>query len=358
MAIIHPSALALVPTNVARYNTVHLAAIGRFDMLPFDLGIPTLLFGVGETDLNHLLTKLAKYPNLELKVLLKNGEVELRLLSSSWSGEIEAIYIPILEPAGSFDQFRDIIARLRNPQDGCPWDTKQSISSLRKNLLEECYEVLEAIDTTRFQELEEELGDLLLIIVMIAQIGEEEGIFNSASMIRSIAEKMIRRHPHIFSDTIVESVEDVFANWEEIKKQERAQKEKRITSILESVPFSLPALSQAQQLQDRAARVGFDWPEINPVLDKIREEADEINRAQSPSELESEFGDLFFVLVNFARWKKIDAETALQRANRKFRTRFRYIEEQVTQEGKELTDKSLTELDEYWNEAKKSEGGL
>lgn len=358
MPKINPSILSIIPEDVNRFNVLDLKALGRFDSLPFDPGFPALLYNLDQSSVNQLCSKLNPYKTVEVTTIDSDGKVQITSIDQIVTAKREAIFVPTLQPAGSFDQFRDIIARLRNPEDGCPWDTKQTIASLRSNLLEECYEGLEAIDTSRYEDLEEELGDLLLIIVLLSQIGEESKIFNAAGMIRSISEKIIRRHPHIFADTVVAGVEDVFSNWEEIKKQERAKKDVQPESILESIPVSLPALSQAELLQKRAARVGFDWPDIDPVLEKIQEEANEINNTTNQNELEDEIGDLFFVLVNFARWKKIDAETALQKSNRKFRNRFRFIENQVAREGLELKDKSLDELDAYWNEAKKVEGGL
>jgi len=357
MPPINPSIFSIIPVDVHRFNVLDLKAVGRVDSLPFDPGFPALLFNLDQKNIQQLISKLKPYKTVEVMTLRRDGKIESILTNQIMAGEVEAIFVPTLQPAGSFDQFRDIIARLRDPDNGCPWDVKQTIASLRSNLLEECYEGLEAIDASRYEDLEEELGDLLLIIVMLSQIGEEDKLFNAAGMIRSISEKIIRRHPHIFADTVVEGVEDVFSNWEEIKKQERAQKERQPESILESIPVSLPALSQAELLQKRAALVGFDWPDIGPVIEKIQEEVNEIKDSNNQNELEDEIGDLFFVLVNFSRWKKIDAETALQKSNRKFRNRFRFIETQVAWEGLGLKDKSLEELDQYWNEAKKVEGG-
>lgn len=357
MQKILPKILKLIPKDQPRATILNLDEIGRFDSIPFDPGIPALIVEPTKQSIERLVKVTFGYSETIVSVLLRNGDLMRKPLGSLVDDEVLAFYIPALRDMGSFDQFRDIIARLRAPEDGCPWDTKQTIRSLRKNLLEECYEALDVIDTGKYADLAEELGDLLLIIVMIANIGEEEGIFDLAEMVTSITKKMIRRHPHIFGDVQVNGVEEVFVNWDQIKKQERAEKKVDDNGLLDGVPKSSPALSQGQQLQDRAARVGFDWPNIGPVLEKIIEEANEVRNAEPGEALESEIGDLFFVLVNFARWKKIDAETALQRTNQKFRRRFSYIEERVKEEGLELTDKSLDELDAYWNEAKKIEGG-
>lgn len=355
MTVIKPNYLTLIPDGQNRFSVVDLRSIGRFDSIPFDPGIPVLLVDLSPSAVSHLSAITEHYHRTNIRGLVVTGEVIECELGQMKDHDLEAAYIPPLCQEGSFDQFRNIIARLRAPEDGCPWDTKQTIRSLRKNLLEECYEALEVIDSGKYDALEEELGDLLLIIVMIARIGEEEGIFDLAGMLRSISKKMIRRHPHIFGDAHVDGVEDVFNNWDQIKKQERVEKDEAENGILDGVPRSTPALSQGQQLQDRAARVGFDWPDVEHVIDKVVEEAKEVKNADNADELEAEIGDLLFVLVNFARWKKVDAETALQRTNQKFRRRFSYIERRVYEEGKELTDKTLDELDAYWNEAKRLE---
>lgn len=357
MANITTTQLKLYPTDAEKVTIVDLAAIERFDSIPFDPGFHALLLNPTERSVEQLRKALRFYDAVEINVVNTQAEVSRIEISVLSSEKIEAILIDPLMVDSSFDNFRDIVARLRAPEDGCPWDTKQTIQSLRKNLLEECYEALDAIDSSSYKDLEEELGDILLIIVMLARIGEEGSGFNLAGSIRSITQKMIRRHPHIFGEVEVSGVDEVFANWDAIKKQERATKSEVFKSLLTSVPRSAPGLSQAQQLQDRAARVGFDWPIIDDVIDKIEEEVNEVKQADDPEHLMAEIGDLFFVLVNFARWKKIDAEESLHRTNTKFRRRFQYIEERVSAEGKELTDKSLDELDSYWNEAKKKEGG-
>jgi len=266
--------------------------------------------------------------------------------------EIEfALYLPPLPAGASFESFQEIIAHLRSP-DGCPWDRKQTHHTLRKHLLEESYETLAAIDEGDPAKMREEFGDLLLQVVLNAQIGYEYDEFTMNEVLQGIHDKIIRRHPHVFGQTAVNGVEQVLSNWENIKKEERRQKGDGETSLLEGVPAALPALSQAQEYQERAARVGFDWPEIEGVLEKIREEVEEVRRSSHPAELSAELGDLFFTLVNLARWKGVDAEAALRAANLKFKKRFAYLETCAQEMGRSMSELTLRELDDLWNEAK------
>ncbi len=202
--------------------------------------------------------------------------------------------------------------------------------------------------------MQEEFGDLLLQIVLNAQIASEEGEFTANDVIRGIYDKIIRRHPHVFGDARVAGVEGVLANWEKLKEKERKQADQQ-RGLLDGVPSAMPALSQAQEYQDRAARVGFDWPEIEGVLDKVAEEISEVRNARNPAELESELGDLLFALVNLARWKKVDAEAALRGTNQKFKKRFGFIEQRARDEGQSLSDLSLDQMESLWQEAKKRE---
>ncbi len=201
--------------------------------------------------------------------------------------------------------------------------------------------------------MREEFGDLLLQIVLNAQIANEFDEFSLTKIIKSIYDKIIRRHPHVFGDAKVGDVNGVLQNWEKLKEKERGKK-KDNKGLLDGVPMTLPALTQAQEYQDRAARVGFDWPEIGGVLDKVKEEIEEIKRAETTFELASEIGDLFFVLVNLARWKSIDAESALRGTNMKFKKRFGYVEQSAKKQGRNLSDMTLEEMDAFWEEAKKS----
>ncbi len=268
-------------------------------------------------------------------------------------GLLSSLYVPPLGDGTAFESFQEIVAHLRAP-DGCPWDKEQTHSSLRQHLLEESYEAISAMDAEDFPAMREEFGDLLLQIVLNAQIASEEGEFTANDVIRGIYDKIIRRHPHVFGDVKVAGVEGVLANWEKLKEKERKQ-EKKEKGFMDGVPIALPALSQAQEYQDRAARVGFDWPEIQGVLDKIAEEVQEVEQADSETQLSSELGDLFFALVNLARWKRVDAESALRGTNQRFRRRFAHIEQGARQQGRNLSDLSLDEMEAFWQEAKKAE---
>ncbi len=265
-----------------------------------------------------------------------------------------ALYLPPLPPGNSFESFQEIIAHLRAP-DGCPWDREQTHQTLRKHLLEESYETLAAMDENDPSKMREEFGDLLLQVILNAQIGYEYGEFTMSEVLKGIYDKIIRRHPHVFGQTQVDGVGQVLTNWENIKKEERRKKGDGEKSLLDGVPAALPALGQAQEYQQRAARVGFDWPEIDGVLEKIREEIEEVRHAANPEQLAAELGDLFFALVNLARWKEVDAEAALRATNLKFKKRFIYIEQRANQQGRALKEMSLQELDDLWNEAKEKQ---
>ena len=261
------------------------------------------------------------------------------------------LYIPPLEPGSSFEAFHEIVARLRAP-DGCPWDREQTHASLRSHLLEEAYETLAALDSQEPGHMVEEFGDLLLQIVLNAQIGNEEEGFSMVDIFKKIHDKIIHRHPHVFGDVQVSGVENVLQNWEKLKADERMTNGDHEKGILDGVPVALPALIQALEYQDRAARVGFDWPEIQGVLEKIVEEIREIQKADDPIELEDEIGDLFFALVNLARWKHVDAESALRSTNMKFKKRFARIEAVANQQDRKVSDLSLDEMEAIWQLAK------
>ncbi len=228
------------------------------------------------------------------------------------------VYFPPIENQTSLISFINLIAHLRAP-DGCPWDRKQTLLTLRTNLLEEAHEVLEAIDHEDMESLEEELGDLLLQIVLQAQIASEGDEFNLYKVINGIFKKIVFRHPHVFGDVEVDGVKGVLQNWEKWKAEERLKKSKpENASILASVPKNLPSLALAQKYQERAARVGFDWPDISPVIEKIDEEILEIKNAADKPSLERELGDLLFAAVNLIRWHGFDAESTLRQMNQRF----------------------------------------
>ena len=268
---------------------------------------------------------------------------------------IEAMILPARAADASLVSFEELIAHLRAPE-GCPWDRKQTHDSLRKYLLEETYEALDALDQKDMDGLREELGDILLQILLHAQIATENGDFNMAEIIEGINCKLVFRHPHVFGDAAVDGVKGVLQNWEKLKEQERAENGKDAEKgLLDGIPQSFPALAQAQAIQDRAARVGFDWKEIEPVMAKVMEEYEEVQSAPNEEERAKELGDLLFAVVNLVRWYKVDAESALRGTNLKFRRRFSYIEKKSKTIGKPMQEMSLEEMDHYWDEAKQEE---
>ena len=262
-----------------------------------------------------------------------------------------SLFIPSLGEGTSFEAFAEIVAHLRAP-DGCPWDKEQTHQTLRKHLLEESYETLSAMDANDVDGMREEFGDLLLQIVLNSTIAHQDNEFKFTDVTKHIYDKIVRRHPHVFGDVKLDGVDGVLQNWEKLKEKERSKK-KEDKGMLDGVPAALPALSQAQEYQDRAARVGFDWPEIENVLDKVREEIEEVKTAENPEQVKAELGDLFFVLVNLARWRGVDAEAALREANIKFKRRFAHVENSAKKQGRNLSDMTLEEMDAFWNEAKK-----
>jgi MazG family protein len=262
------------------------------------------------------------------------------------------------------DQVRrllEIMAALRDPETGCPWDVRQDFDTIAPYTLEEAYEVCDAIDRRNYSELREELGDLLLQVVFHSQMAAEAGHFTFEDVVLAINEKMVRRHPHVFKRDDGQEGEPVSVGaikrfWEEEKARERSKKDNH--GLLEGVALALPALKRAQKLQKRAAGVGFDWPEMAGVIDKIHEELEELQRAvqqQNRSAMNEELGDLLFTCVNLARHLNADAEDCLRQVNRKFESRFARMEALVKNRGKRLSDCSLDELDALWNSAKRDE---
>jgi tetrapyrrole methylase family protein/MazG family protein len=267
---------------------------------------------------------------------------------------LSAMLVPEISADASFDAFREVIAHLRAP-DGCPWDRKQTHQSLRSGLLSEVYEVLDALDAQDIPALREELGDLLLQIVMHAQIAHEMQEFSMAEVIQGISRKIVHRHPHVFGEVEVKGAEHVLELWEKIKAGERKENGEEQKGMLDGVPAAYPALAQAQEVQERVARVGFDWDEIDGVWEKVHEELVELQQAQDVAARADELGDMLFALVNLARWLKIDAESALRETNQRFRRRFRHVEQRAALEGRSLNDMTLAEMDVYWDEAKRLE---
>ncbi len=264
------------------------------------------------------------------------------------------------DAGAKFLQLIRIMQRLRSP-DGCPWDLKQTFDTIKPYLLEETYEVMEAIDRRDWPHVAEELGDLLLQPVFFAQMAAEENLFTISDSLDAINQKLIRRHPHVFGDATANTAEDVKARWDEIKKEEKAEKGigSGANSELDAVPRALPALVEALKLSKKAAGTGFEWPDIQGVVAKVEEEVRELAEARESlqqDEVEHEVGDLLFTLVNLARFLKVDPEQALRKTNTRFRERFGYIEQTLKTSGEKLEETPLDRLEELWQQAKRQPG--
>ena len=260
----------------------------------------------------------------------------------------------INNPSKGMLRLQEIMRALRDPEGGCPWDIEQNFSSIAPYTVEEAYEVADAIERENWDDLKNELGDLLLQTVYHTQMAEEENLFNFNDVVNQISEKMIKRHPHVFGGTKQKKTSDQqIQDWEAIKAAERAEKNQ--TGILDDVALNLPALVRSLKLQKRAARAGFDWPAISQVLKKIDEETKELVEAkefETQERINEEFGDLMFALVNLGRHLKVDPEEALKKANKKFITRFKFIEDEIKSQGRDLEDTSLEEMEKLWQRAK------
>jgi tetrapyrrole methylase family protein/MazG family protein len=251
-----------------------------------------------------------------------------------------------------FAELVETVAKLRSP-DGCPWDREQTHDSLKRFAIEETYEVVEAIDSGDMGRLRDELGDLMLQVLLHAQMATEEGQFDITDVCRTIREKLHRRHPHVFGETEVSGVEDVLVNWEKIKSCEPGYDERE--SVLDGVPESLPALMRAADLSRKAARTGFDWPDIHAIFGKLKEEIRELEAAidgANKAEIKGEIGDLLFTVVNIARWAETDPEEALRDMLKKFTYRFNRIEQRARETGRNIREMTLEEMDKVWDEAK------
>jgi tetrapyrrole methylase family protein/MazG family protein len=266
---------------------------------------------------------------------------------------ITTVYLPAETNYSSLSTFQEIIAHLRAP-NGCPWDRAQTHQSLRPYLLEETYEVLEALDAGDSMALAEELGDLLLQILLHTQIATDQGEFKMGTVIEQISRKMLRRHPHVFGDVVIQGLGELYSNWEAIKQAEKAEKGQANApvSALDGVPAGLPALAQAMAISKKAVQAGFEWDNIEGVLAKIVEEAGEVAEAAEPEHLEAEIGDLLFCIVNLARWRKIDPESALRATNARFSRRFKIMEALAVAQGKTLSELTTAEMEALWKRAK------
>ncbi|ELC8443520.1 nucleoside triphosphate pyrophosphohydrolase [Clostridium perfringens] len=284
---------------------------------------------------------------------------KIPLYELDWQEDIDyltSIYIPKdLDNKKDFQDLLDIIETLRNP-GGCPWDREQTHESLKSALIEECYEVIDAIENEDEDALIEELGDVLLQVVFHASIGKEDGYFDIMDVIGAISDKMINRHPHVFGNGEVDNSEQVVANWDEIKKEEKGIE--TLTEEMKNIAKSLPATTRAYKVQKKAKKVGFDWDDINCAMDKVKEELNEIKdvyNCEDKSIIEGEVGDLLFACINVARFLEVDGELALDKTIKKFINRFSYIENEAIKNNKNLKDMTLEEMDKLWEEAKASE---
>jgi len=274
-----------------------------------------------------------------------------------------------MKPSSDIARLLEIMAALRTPETGCPWDLEQDFASIAPYTLEEAYEVVDAIERGDLADLRDELGDLLLQVVFHARMAEEQGAFAFPDVVEAITRKLIRRHPHVFGEAENLAPEEVKTLWDEIKRAEKAERrsarrtmglppEDHETGFLGGIPKALPALTRAQKLTAKAAKVGFDWPDPAQVIDKIREELEEVKEASSTGNrdlIEDEIGDLLFSVTNLARHFGIDPETALRRTNTKFERRFGAVEEALKQQGRQLSEASLEEMEELWVQAKQAE---
>ncbi|MFO1441917.1 nucleoside triphosphate pyrophosphohydrolase [Bacillus sp. Bva_UNVM-123] len=308
------------------------------EMLPYDYDI-YIVTAAGSKE-----ESIQQVPLFEL-----DREMELSNLTS--------IYVPPVTDETllykKFAKLREIIAELRGP-NGCPWDKKQTHETLKKYLIEETYELIEAINEDDIDHMIEELGDVLLQVLLHAQIGEDNGYFSIDDVIEGLSQKMIRRHPHVFGHVKAHTEADVLRNWQAIKQEEKGMVE---TSLLDGIGKSLPNLIAAEEIQKKAAKVGFDWKEVQPAWEKVKEEIREfeMEAEKNSDKMIIEFGDILFAFVNIARFYKINAEEALFQTNEKFKRRFSYVEKKVKESGKDFADFQLEQLDEYWEEAKELE---
>jgi tetrapyrrole methylase family protein/MazG family protein len=366
LSFVEPVLTALGIDALAGLQLVDATELAAMHHPPLNPDLPALVAQLYSQALaNDLkLTLMNQYPPEHLVVLIDSaGTADERKAAFPLYeldrqldiAHLTTLFVPPLNQISSLEGFQETIARLRAP-DGCPWDREQTHQSLRSALLEEAYEALTALDLEDTGALREELGDLLLQIVMHAQIAVEAGTFNMADVIATIDAKIKHRHPHVWGEVAVSTAKEVLPLWEALKAEERhsrGQTGKPQQSLLDGVPKTLPALAQADAYGRRAARVGFDWPDADGVVEKIAEEIEEVRAAAKNEEREGELGDLLFAVVNWARWLDVDPEVALRQANARFARRFAWVEAEVERRHLELAQLDLDELEVLWQEAKR-----
>lgn len=363
LSFIEPTLSALGVDAMPQISIVDALVLANGHFPPFPPDVPTLIAQIHHNDISSQVKQILKavYPDDHSVFLVHNAGTQSQIVEdlplceidrNDSPGFLTSLYLPPLGSATSMESFQELIAHLRSPE-GCPWDREQTHQTLRPNLLEEAYEVVSAIDDNDPTEMAEEFGDLLLQVVLHAQIASEYGEFTMADIIQGIHTKLVRRHPHVFADEELDEPDAVIKNWERLKADERKANGQLEKGLLDGVAKALPALTQAQTYQQRVVRVGFDWSEISSVIDKVCEEIEEIRAAPDDEARAAEMGDLLFSVVNLARWLKIDAESALREANERFKNRFVYIEKAARQQGRRLEEMSLQEMDALWEAAKR-----
>ncbi|MEA3376291.1 MAG: nucleoside triphosphate pyrophosphohydrolase [Chloroflexota bacterium] len=363
LSFVEPTLSALGVDALDGLQVFDAIELSRHHHPPLNPDLPTLVGQLYSRPLTGAvkLTLMNQYPD-EHEVALVDaagteGERIVRLLlyrldrrheAAGLPTHLTTLYVPPLTEVSSFEGLQDTVARLRAP-GGCPWDREQTHESLRAGLLEEAYESVAAIDRGDVEDLREELGDLLLQILLQTQIATEAGTFKMPEVIAGIDAKLKHRHPHVWGDVSVADTGEVLHNWEELKREEKAERE----SVLDGVPEALPALQQAHTYGQRVARVGFDWPDVSGVVAKVQEEMVELLSAPTVERQEAELGDLLFAVANWARWVGVDPETALRKANARFARRFVHLERTAAGRGVEIGALSIDELDVFWEEAKR-----
>jgi tetrapyrrole methylase family protein/MazG family protein len=367
LSFVEPTLTALRIDALAGLQVCDAAEVALLYHPPLNPDLPALLGQLFSRMLaaDVKLTLMNQYPDdHEVVLVYAAGTVEQRVVclplyeldrqdGDCWDrlGHLATLYVPPLPGVASFEGLQDTMAHLRAP-DGCPWDREQTHESLRVTLLEEAYEVAAAIDAGDVRALQEELGDLLLQVLIHTQISTEEGEFQMAAVIAGIDAKLKHRHPHVWGDRQVSGSGEVVRRWEQLKRQEKGEER----SVLDGVPVALPALQQADTYSRRAARVGFDWSDPASVADKVREEMAEVEAAAMPEAREAEVGDLLFAVVNWARWLDVDPEAALRQANGRFARRFRAMEHVARERGLDMTALDMDTLEALWQGAKGEEG--